>query len=44
MLLTCTINSVPHLKTADGAGFVFIVTFEDQLQTHEDMDSQMKTC
>lgn len=37
MLLTCIINSVPHLKTTDGAGFVFIVMFEDQLQTHEEI-------
>lgn len=44
MLLTCIINSVPHLKTTDGAGFVLIVTFEDQLQTQEGMDSQMETC
>lgn len=36
ILLTCIINSIPHLKTTDGAGFVLIVTFEDQLQTHED--------
>ena len=40
LLLTCIINSVPHLKTTDGAGFVFIVLFEDPLQTHE-MNSQM---
>lgn len=31
-LLTCIIDSVPHLKTADGAGFVFGVTTEDQLK------------
>lgn len=31
-LLTCIINSIPHFKTTDGAGFVFIITFEDQLQ------------
>lgn len=42
MLLTCLINCVPHLKTTDGAGFVLIVTFEDQLKAHEDIDSQMK--
>lgn len=31
-LLTCIIDSVPHLKTADGAGFVCGVTTEDQLK------------
>lgn len=36
MLLTCIINNIPHLEATDGAGFVFIVTFEDQLQTHKD--------
>lgn len=41
MLPTCVVNSVPHLKTTDGAGFVFIVSFEDQLETHEEMHSQM---
>lgn len=29
LLLTCIIDSIPHLKTADGAGFVFGVTFKD---------------
>lgn len=41
MLLTCIINGVSHLKTTDGAGFVFGVLFEDQLKAHEEMDSQM---
>lgn len=36
MLLTCIMNSVPHLKTTDGARFVFIITLEDQLQTQTD--------
>lgn len=42
MLLTCIINSVPHLKTTDGADLVFSVTLEDQLKAHEEMGSQMK--
>lgn len=36
LLLTCIIDSVPHLKTADGAGFVFGVTFKDQLKAREE--------
>lgn len=32
LMLTCIIDSVPHLKTADGAGFVFGVATEDQLK------------
>lgn len=42
MLLTCIINCVSHLKTTDGAGFVLIVTFEDQLKAHRDINSQSK--
>lgn len=30
--LTCIIDSVPHLKTADGAAVVLGVTFKDQLK------------
>lgn len=36
LLLTCIIDSVPHLKTADRAGFAFGVTFKDQLKAREE--------
>lgn len=36
LLLTCIVDSVPHLKTADGAGFVFGVTLKDQLKAREE--------
>lgn len=36
MILTCIINSIPHLKTTNGAGFVFVIISEDQLQSHKD--------
>lgn len=39
LLLTCIVDSVPHLKTADGAGFVFGVTFKDQLKAREETRS-----
>lgn len=42
MLLTCIINGISHLKTTDGAGFAFSVLLEDQLKSHEEMDSQMR--
>lgn len=32
-LLTCIINSIPHLETTDRPGFIFVITFEDELQT-----------
>lgn len=44
MVLTCIIHSVPHLKTTDGAGFVLIVTSEDELQTHEETNDRMSWC
>lgn len=34
--LTCIVDCVPHLKTADGVGFVFGVTFKDQLKAREE--------
>lgn len=40
---TCIIDSVPHLKTADGAGFVFGVTFKDQLKAHTHTHTLVKT-
>lgn len=36
LLLTCIIDGVPHLKTADGAGFVFGVAFKDQLKARKE--------
>lgn len=36
MLLTCIINSIPHLEATDGADCVFSVTFEDQLKAQEE--------